>query len=502
MEPTEKRSGTPSGAGSETGGWEAVIGLEVHVELKTGRKIFCSCRARFGDEPNTSVCPVCLGMPGALPVLSDEAVALAVRAGLALGCTVNRTSWFDRKNYYYPDLPKGYQITQLERPVCVGGAVPIRTSEGEKRIPLVRIHMEEDAGKLIHRGDETLVDYNRAGVPLIEIVSEPALRSPEEAKAYLNSLRRILTYAGVSDCRMNEGSLRCDVNVSVRPKGSDRLGVKCEIKNVNSVNYVGRALEEEIARQTALAAAGEEVRPETRRFNEDTGKTEKMRDKEANVDYRYFTEPNLPALTLTEEWMRQVRESMPPLPDEAAAELVSRFGVKPENAVLLTSSVFVTEEFTRAMLACPSDAARSACENLFVGEALEHMDASSDEPKEYIAPDALAGVCSLFAHGLLVSGNAKKLVRLLAEEGASSFGSARETAEREELLKIADRDTLLPFAEAAIRSCPKAAEDYRRGKTAALRQIVGQLMRDTAGRADPVLAAQILETLLANENEP
>ena len=474
--------------------YEAVIGLEVHVELKTGRKIFCSCTPRFGDEPNTAVCPICLGMPGALPVLSDEAVELAVRAGLALGCTINRTSWFDRKNYYYPDLPKGYQITQLECPVCVGGAVPIETSAGRREIPLVRIHMEEDAGKLIHRGEETLIDYNRAGVPLIEIVSEPALRTPEEAKAYLNSLRRILSYAGVSDCRMNEGSLRCDVNVSVRPAGSEEYGIKCEIKNVNSVNYVGRALEEEISRQTALLRAGEEVEAQTRRFNEDTGKTEKMRVKEAFVDYRYYTEPNLPAIVLTDEWMKRTEEAMPPLPDEAARCLTERFGVKRENAALLTSSVFVTEYFTACAEACRSDGERSAAENLFIGELLDRID--PDAPVRPLEPEALAGVAELFAEGKIVSGNARRLIRLLAEEGAGSREDARRTAEEENLLKLADRDALFPYVRDAVEASPRAAEDYRRGKTAALKQILGQVMRATGGRADPLLTEEMIRDLL------
>ena len=481
--------------------YEAVIGLEVHVELKTGRKIFCSCRPKFGDEPNTAVCPVCLGMPGALPVLSDEAVSLAVRAGLALGCTVNRVSWFDRKNYYYPDLPKGYQITQLERPVCVGGAVPIETGAGRRSIPLVRIHMEEDAGKLIHRGDETLIDYNRAGVPLIEIVSEPDLRTPEEAKAYLNSLRRILSYAGVSDCRMNEGSLRCDVNVSVRPRGSREYGVKCEIKNVNSVNYVGRALEEEIARQTALLRAGGEVEAETRRFNEDTGKTEKMRVKEAFIDYRYFTEPNLPAVELTDAWMRDVKASMPPLPDEAAEDLIRRFGIRRENAALLTSSVFVTEYFTACAEACESEGERAAMENLFVGELLEGID--PDAPVIPVSPSALAGAAGLFADGRIVSGNAKKLVHLLvhAEGGTLTREDAVRCAERENLLKLADPDALSPYVRDAVAASPRAVADYGRGKTAALKQILGQVMRATGGRADPILAERMILAAVENLNE-
>ena len=469
--------------------YEAVIGLEVHVELKTGRKIFCSCRAHFGDTPNSCVCPVCLGMPGALPVLSDEAVTLAVRAGLALGCRINRRSWFDRKNYYYPDLPKGYQITQLERPICEGGAVPIETSEGKRSVPLIRIHMEEDAAKLIHRGGETLVDYNRAGVPLIEIVSEPAMRTPEEAKAYLNALRRILSYMGVSDCRMNEGSLRCDVNISVRRRGDPDLGVKCEIKNVNSVNYVGRALEEEILRQTALLEAGEEIRPETRRFNEDTGKTEKMRDKEGAVDYRYYTEPNLPPIVLTDEWMAAVTASMPPMPDDAAAALIRDFGVKPENAVLLTASVWLTDYYTRCAAATPYPA---VCESLFVGEILERL--GRDEEREYLPPEALAAICALMGEGKIVSGQAKRLVHLAAESGEDPA----VIAGRESMLKISDEDALAPYVDAAISASEKAVADYRRGKVAAIRQILGTVMRESGGRADPLVAGRMLEERLKN----
>ena len=288
--------------------YTAVIGLEVHVELKTETKIFCSCKTTFGAEPNTNVCPVCLGMPGALPVLGKKQVELAVRAGLALGCKINRRSWFDRKNYFYPDLPKGYQITQFEKPICEGGAVPITVNGENKTIRLNRIHMEEDAGKLLHRDNETLIDYNRAGVPLIEIVGEPDIRTSDEAKAYLTSLRRILSYIGVSDCKMNEGSLRCDVNVSVMPEGSRLYGIKCEIKNVNSINYVGRAIDDEIARQVSLLEKGADIVPETRRFNEETGRCEKMRDKEKAVDYRYFTEPNIPPIILTDDYINNVRK--------------------------------------------------------------------------------------------------------------------------------------------------------------------------------------------------
>ena len=351
---------------------------------------------------------------------------------------------------------------------------------------LFNIHIEEDAGKLIHRGDETLIDYNRAGVPLIEIVSEPDMRTPEEAKAYLNSLRRILSYLGVSDCRMNEGSLRCDVNISVRQRGDPQLGVKCEIKNVNSVNYVGRALEEEILRQTALLEAGEVVEPETRRFNEDTGKTERMRKKETLVDYRYFTEPNLPAIVLTDEYMDMVKRQMPQMPDEAAAELTRKYGVKPENAVLLTSSVWLTDYFTRCAEATPY---RAACENLFIGEVLEKLGESTEE---YIAPENFAQICALFGEGKIVSSNAKRLVHLTAESGEDPV----EIAGRENMLKITDRAELEPIVTAALSQSEKAIADYRRGKKAAAKQILGQVMRLSGGRADPAMAEEMILTAI------
>ena len=331
--------------------YTAVIGLEVHVELKTETKIFCSCKTTFGAEPNTNVCPVCLGMPGALPVLGKKQVELAVRAGLALGCKINHRSWFDRKNYFYPDLPKGYQITQFEKPICEGGAVPITVNGENKTIRLNRIHMEEDAGKLLHRDNETLIDYNRAGVPLIEIVGEPDIRTSDEAKAYLTSLRRILSYIGVSDCKMNEGSLRCDVNVSVMPEGSRLYGIKCEIKNVNSINYVGRAIDDEIARQVSLLEKGVDIVPETRRFNEETGRCEKMRDKEKAVDYRYFTEPNIPPIILTDDYINNVRKNMPLLPDEAMDELVRDYGT--DKPVVLVGRYTLGENITRYTTADP-----------------------------------------------------------------------------------------------------------------------------------------------------
>ena len=315
------------------------------------------------------------------------------------------------------------------------------------------------------------------------------MRTPEEAKAYLNALRRILSYMGVSDCRMNEGSLRCDVNISVRRRGDPDLGIKCEIKNVNSVNYVGRALEEEILRQSALLDAGVEIRPETRRFNEDTGKTEKMRDKEGAVDYRYFTEPNLPPIVLTDAWMDAVARSMPPMPDEAAAALVRDFGVKPENAAMLTSSVWLADYFTRCASATPY---RAVCESLFVGEILERLD--RDGPQEYLTPHALAAISALLGEGKIVSGSAKRLVHLAAESGEDPV----RLAERESMLKISDEAALTPYIDAALAASEKAAADYRRGKVTAIRQILGTVMRESGGRADPIVAGRMLEERLKN----
>lgn len=462
--------------------YTAVIGLEVHVELKTETKIFCSCKTTFGAEPNTNVCPVCLGMPGALPVLGKKQVELAVRAGLALGCKINRRSWFDRKNYFYPDLPKGYQITQFEKPICEGGAVPITVNGENKTIRLNRIHMEEDAGKLLHRDNETLIDYNRAGVPLIEIVGEPDIRTSDEAKAYLTSLRRILSYIGVSDCKMNEGSLRCDVNVSVMPEGSRLYGIKCEIKNVNSINYVGRAIDDEIARQVSLLEKGVDIVPETRRFNEETGRCEKMRDKEKAVDYRYFTEPNIPPIILTDDYINNVRNNMPLLPDEAMDELVRDYGMKPDDAYLVTSSRANTEYFKRA--ASLTEYKKEAA-NLFVAEILPN---NEDGVEEYIPCAAFVEIAELYGSGKVVSGNAKRLVHLVKERGESPLA----IAENENMLKITDEKVLMELVSAAISENGKAVADYKNGKKNALKTILGAVMKKSHGAADPIIAEKLI----------
>lgn len=479
--------------------YEATIGLEVHVELNTDTKIFCSCSTGFGAEPNTNICPVCCGYPGALPVLGEGAVELAVRAGLALGCKINKSSWFDRKNYFYPDLPKGYQITQYEMPICSGGGVPI--FGGERVVGLERIHLEEDAAKLIHRGDKTLIDYNRSGVPLIEIVGKPEMHTAEEAKEYLTSLRRILSYIGVSDCRMNEGSMRCDINVSVSEKGSGRMGVKCEIKNVNSVNYAGRAINDEIARQREVLESGGVIEAVTRRFNEDTGRCETMRKKEGEVDYRYFTEPDLPVITLDESYIEEIRRDMPPLPDARMAELEKKYNLKRDDAYLLTSNRFVTEYFIRCMSSprMGGKDGKSVAPALFISEIYPLVSDENSESYEceYVSPDAFGEICRLFGEGKLVSGNAKKLVHLCAERDESPAA----IAENENLLKISDVGTISGFAKKAIAENDKAANDYLDGKVAALKTLIGYVMRESRGQADPKTAEELLEKLLSDSEK-
>lgn len=465
--------------------YEAVIGLEVHVELKTAKKIFCDCQSKFGGEPNTRVCPICYGMPGALPRLSHEVVELAVRAGIVLGCHINKESTFDRKNYYYPDLPKGYQITQYRTPICSGGGVPI----GERTIGLDRIHIEEDAGKLIHRDGVTLVDYNRCGVPLIEIVSLPEMHTPDEAKAYLNSLRKLLTYSGVSDCKMNEGSLRCDVNISVRRKGDSVCGSRCELKNLNSVNFVGRALEYEIERQCAILEDGGEVISETRRYNEDTGCTERMRSKESAVDYRYIAEPNIPTLCLSDEYIEDVKRQMPKSADEVAEELVSEYGVKPADAELITRSPSLAAYFMRCIMCTEYNA---VCANLFIGEVVPNL--GDEFEREYVSAEHLAEIANIFGSGKITSPTAKKLIHMCAETGASPTA----IAEREKLLKITDPVEIRAYAEAAVASDEKALADYRRGKVAVIKQFLGTVMRATGGRADPIIAEEAIKNILNN----
>ncbi len=473
--------------------YELVCGLEVHVELKTETKIFCSCPTAFGAEPNTQCCPICAGLPGALPVLNRRVVELAVRAGLALGCEISSYSIEERKNYFYPDLPKAYQISQLERPLCTGGHVDIISEGKAKRIGITQIHIEEDAGKLIHGENGTLIDLNRCGVPLIEIVSEPDIRSAKEAADFARRLRSILMFAGVSDCKMNEGSLRCDVNLSVRKKGDTALGTRTETKNINSFTFVEKAVESEFRRQVELVSSGQTVKMETRRFDASTGSTETMRVKETADDYRYFPDPDLPPIELDESELERIRLELPRLPDERRAEYLE-LGLCEKDADQLISELELSELF---------DAARRETEypkllaNLILGELL-----SVSEGELIASPSALAGVSRLCGAGTINSSTAKKLVRLLHASAKRGESLDPETYVREnELMQIRDPELLRGIVKSALDSDPKAVAAYRAGKTSAAKAIMGRIMAMTKGRGDPVLLDELLCEALKPESE-
>ena len=465
--------------------YELCAGLEVHVELKTKTKIFCSCKTDFGAEPNTQVCPVCLGHPGTLPTLNERAVEYALRAGLCLNCRISEVSGFDRKNYFYPDLPKAYQISQYEKPICEGGFLSIETENGEKKIGITRIHMEEDAGKLLHTKDRgTLIDYNRAGVPLIEIVSEPDIRSPEEAVAYLRELRSILLYAGVSDCKMNEGSLRCDVNLSVRKKGSAEMGTRCELKNLNSFKFIEKAMEYEYRRQIEVLEGGGGIVQETRRFDESSGKTFSMRKKEKQSDYRFFPEPDLLRVEISEKMIAEVRSSLPVLPKERREKYCESYGIPISDGVILTQDRKIADWFEKA---APLTRYPKTCANMILSEIMA-FDESESLP-ERILPENMASLCDMAGDGTINSAVAKKLIRRMWE---SDIDPEKVVAD-EGLAQIRDRETIRTFVKAAIETMPKAVDDYKKGKETASRSIVGKAMGLSSGKAAPDIVALLVE---------
>jgi aspartyl-tRNA(Asn)/glutamyl-tRNA(Gln) amidotransferase subunit B len=476
--------------------WEAVIGLEVHAQLLTRTKLFCGCENRFGAPPNTLVCPVCLGLPGALPVLNRRAVTLAVRAALATGCTVYPVSVFERKNYFYPDLPKGYQISQYARPLATGGFVAIDGADGaEKRVRLARIHMEEDAGKLLHEGfpwsgERSGVDLNRAGVPLIEIVTEPDLRTPGEAHAYLTALRAVLLYAEVSDGNMEEGSLRCDANVSVRRRGENSLGTRTEIKNLNSFRNVARALEHEVARQAAVLESGREVVQETLLWNAERAETASMRSKEEAHDYRYFPEPDLPPLVVTGEWVEEARRSLPELPAERRRRFASEYGLPPYDAGVLTQERAVADYFEAA--ARESGNAK-AVSNWVMTEVLRKL---KDDERGLAAcpvgPAALAGLVRLVDAGTISGKIAKDVFERMWATGEEPAA----IVEREGLTQLSDESALEAVVAEVVAASPAQAASYRGGKAAALGWFVGQVMKRTGGRANPQRVNALLRKAL------
>ena len=481
--------------------WEMVIGLETHVELNTESKVFCTCKTVFGAEPNTHVCPVCMGLPGALPVFNERVLHHAAMAGFALNCHVHHVSRFDRKNYFYPDLPKAYQISQFYRPICEGGWLTVQTAAGEKKIGITRIHIEEDAGKLVHDDENgTMLDMNRCGVPLIEIVSEPDLRSAEETVAYLRKVRAILTYINVSDCRMNEGSLRCDVNLSIHHPG-EPFGVRTEMKNLNSFQSVERAIQAEYDRQVAALEAGEEVVQETRRYDQKTGKTTSMRRKENSADYRYFPDPDLPEVRLTDADMEAIRAEIPTLPDARREAYRSEYGLSAYAAEQITAERWLAEYFEEAAAVAQSPVGVA---NLLQGEVFALMSARATEAEKSgrsategreslpVSPTHLAKLSDLLADGRVNSSTGKKILAALFIEDCDP-----ETyAEGHGLFTVSDDATLADAITRTLAENPDMVQTYRDGKVNVEKALMGKAMAVTRGKANPEKLAQMLHEAL------
>ncbi len=471
--------------------YEMTVGLEVHVELKTDTKIFCSCPTGYGAEPNTQCCPVCMGLPGALPTLNRRAVEYAIRAGIAANCSIAEYTRLDRKNYFYPDLPKAYQISQYDSPLCFDGHIDICVGGEKKRIGITRIHIEEDAGKLIHdRERGTLIDCNRCGVPLIEIVSEPDIRSAEEAKAYLKKLRSLMIYAGVSDCRMNEGALRCDVNISVKERDSERFGERCEIKNLNSFNFAAKAIEYEFRRQCELAERGETIKRETRRFEASDGKTYSMRSKESAEDYRYFPEPDIPPFSVLPDEIERIARELPRLPDQRAEQYSREYALGAYDCDIITSDMAMADYFEAA---AKRTAYPKILANIMISEILGRVTQESFECP--ISPENLAELADMAGEGVINSSTVKKLIKRLWE----SDGSAREIVEREGLAQIRDRELLRELVLGVIMDNEKLVVDYKKGRTVAAKAVVGKTMSATGGRADPKILCELAEEILKSQ---
>ncbi|HKY31157.1 MAG TPA: Asp-tRNA(Asn)/Glu-tRNA(Gln) amidotransferase subunit GatB [Candidatus Polarisedimenticolia bacterium] len=480
--------------------FEPVIGLEVHAQLRTATKIFCGCPTTFGAPPNTNVCPVCLGLPGVLPVLNRTAVEYAVKAAVATGCRVNPRSLFARKNYFYPDLPKGYQISMYEQPLAEKGSVPIELEEpggGERRkaIGLIRIHMEEDAGKLVHEGmpdsgTRSYVDFNRSGVPLIEIVSAPDISSPEEAHAYLTRLRSILVYLEVCDGNMEEGSLRCDANVSVRPRGAAAFGTRVEIKNLNSFRNVVRAIEYEIERQAEAVRSGGKVVQETRLFDADRGVTEPMRSKEEAMDYRYFPEPDLPPLLVETPWVEKIRVSLPELPAQRRERFAGALGLPPRDAAFLAADRPLADFFEEAARAAGNPRAAA---NWISSELIGRLNAARRGiAASPVRPSSIGALIRLIDDGTISGKIAKTVFDEMFESGAEPGAIVAARG----LVQISDEGAILAAVDRVIAENPSQVETYRKGKAAALGWFVGQVMKATGGKASPAVVNRILKERL------
>ncbi len=475
--------------------WETVIGLECHVELSTRTKMFCSCLNVFGAEPNSNTCPVCLGHPGSLPVPNREAIARIVKIGLALGCEIAPHSLFHRKNYFYPDMPKNYQISQYDLPACVGGRLDVDLPEGStSRIGITRVHMEEDTGKTahgsasgrIHDAAHALVDYNRAGVPLVECVSEPDMRSPEEAAAYLRELRATLEALDVSDVKMEEGSLRCDANVSLRPAGSDAFGTKVEIKNMNSVRSLERALGYEVERQTKALENGESIVQETRHWDEDAGATRSMRSKEEAFDYRYFPEPDIPPIEPAPAWIDEIRASLPELPRARRERYASALGLKPEVARVLVASRSQTDLFERTIaLGAPADKVVN-----WITQDLASLEKEASEGK--VGPEHLVELIRLVEDGTVSGAGAKQAL----DEAFTTGAPIAEIVQRKGLTQVSDAGALGVAVDEAIAANPDAVERFRGGNEGVLGFLVGRVMKASGGSANPKVVQELLRERL------
>jgi len=473
--------------------YETVIGLEVHCELDTKSKIFCGCTTQFGGEPNTHVCPVCSGMPGTLPVLNKQVVNYALKAGLALNCDITRYCKFDRKNYFYPDLPKAYQISQLYLPICRNGYVEIETESGRKQIGIHEIHMEEDAGKLIHDEweDCTIVDYNRCGVPLIEIVSEPDMRSAEEVIAYLEKLKLILQYLGVSDCKMQEGSLRADINLSVREVGSDILGTRTEMKNMNSFKAIARAIEGERKRQIELLEEGKTIIQETRRWDDNKDTSFGMRSKEDAQDYRYFPDPDLPPISISEAWIKQVKNEQPELRDEKMTRYMKEFEIPEYDAAIITGSKVMADIFELTADLCKKPKEVS---NWLMVETMRLLKVHDMEAEEiHFSGNNLAKLIGLVDKGTINRTVAKKVFEVIFTEDIDPERYVEENGLKME----ADDGQLRTVIENVLAENEKSVQDFKAGKTKAMGFLVGQTMKTMKGKADPGMVNRLLTEMLS-----
>ncbi len=470
--------------------YEPVIGLEVHIQLLTKTKIFCSCSTDFGASPNTHVCPVCLGMPGVLPVLNKQVVEYAIRLGVALNCKINRFSRFARKNYFYPDLPKGYQISQYELPILEGGFVEIYTDGEFKKIALERIHMEEDAGKTIHKGDGSYVDLNRAGVPLLEMVSMPVMHTPQEAGEYLRSIRKIVRYLGICDGNMEEGSMRCDANISVRPKGETKLGTKAELKNMNSFKHVEKALEYEIERQITAIENGEKIVQETRLWDEKAGITKSMRSKEEAFEYRYFPDPDLVPLLIDDEWVENVKKEVPELPKERLERFMRDYSLKFDDARILTDEKQLADFFEEAL---GSSSNHKAVANWILSELLGYLNKDNKSVTDtLVKPKDIGELVELIDSNTISGKIAKTVFKDMYETGKSP----KQIIDEKGLVQITDTKLIEDLADKIIASNPKAVSQYKSGKKNTIGFFVGQIMKETKGKANPKIVNEILSKKL------